>query len=477
VVEAIATRALRGGLALGVRQVLVHGANLLGIVALARMLTPAEFGSVTIALFLQAGIVSVCTLGLGTSLVRQHAEPDALDERSVLAAQHLVAVVLAAFLWTLAPWLTQLFARPAIESELFRAVAVTALLIPLQTVPVARLERHLRFDRLALIEVVQAFAYKGVAVALVWWGAGTRAVAVAVIVRAALAALLSYAVSPWRIGYAFAAGRLRALARFGIPFQAATWVSLVKDSLTPILLGVTAGAAAVGFVDWAQTIATYPTLALMILQRIYVPAFARVQDRPQELSRLVERSIQATNAIAAPIAVVTLALIGPIIELGFGERWRAAQELFYWLWCANLVVPTVTPLIGLLNALGRARTVLGLALLWMIATWVLGAPLVLWLGPLGFGIANLLVQLSAFWAIALARERVRFAVLVNVVPSWICAGTVGLVTALVARRWPPASLLHLGTLGGLALLAYAVALACVLPGEARRTWAALRGVA
>jgi PST family polysaccharide transporter len=371
--------------------------------------------------------------------------------------------------------LTRLYDRPAVETELFRAVALTALLLPLQTIPVARLERHLRFGRLAAIEVVQALAYNLVAVLLVWSGAGTRAVAVAVLVRAVLATLLAQLVSPWRIGFAFAAGRLRALARFGVPFQAAAWVSLVKDSLTPVLLGVTAGAAAVGLVNWGQTLATYPTLALMILQRIYVPAFARVQDRPHELRRLVERAIQATNAIAAPLAVVTLVLIGPIIELGFGARWRAAQALFYWLWCANLVVPTVTPLLGLLNALGRARAVLGLALLWMLGTWLLGAPLVLWLGPIGFGIANLLVQLSSFWAIALARERVRFALLANVVPSWSCAAAVGLVTLLVAHRWPPASLPYLGMLGVLALLAYAVALACVLPDEARRTWAVLRG--
>jgi len=473
--DGIASRALRGGFFLGVRQVLVHGANLLGVVALARMLSPAEFGTVVIALFLLGALASVSALGLGTSLVQRSAAPSALDERVVLTAQQLVAIVLAVALWVVAPYLTLQLVRPGVEAELFRAVALATLLFPLQTVPVARLERQLRFGRLALIEVVQALAYNLVAVLLVWWGAGTRAVAAALLVRALLAALLAQLASPWRIGFAFEATRLRALARFGIPFQAATWVSLVKDSLTPILLGATAGAAAVGFVDWAQTIATYPTLALMILQRLYVPAFARVQDRPQELTRLVERAIQATNAIAAPIAVVTLVLIGPIIELVFGARWRGAQELFYWLWCANLVVPTVTPLLGLLNALGRARAVLGLAVVWMLATWLLGAPLILWLGPVGFGIANLVVQASGFWAIALARQRVRFTVLANVLPSWACAAVVGLLTLLAARRWPPESLLHLGALGALALLAYTVALACVLRAETRRVWAALRG--
>jgi O-antigen/teichoic acid export membrane protein len=472
--DAIARRALRGGLFLGVRQVLVHGANLFGIVALARMLSPAEYGSVTIALFVQSILVSVCALGLGVSLVRQQEEPTLLEERSVLGAQQLVAVLLAVALWALAPWLTRLYGRPVEEVALFRAVALTALLFPLQTVPVARLERHLRFGRLAVVEVVQAVAFNLIAVLLVWRGAGTRAVAVAVLVRALLAALLAQAVSPWPVGVALAGTRLRSLLRFGVPFQAATWVSLIKDSLTPILLGITAGAAAVGLVDWAQTIATYPTVALMILQRIYVPAFARVQDRPQELGRLVDRAIQAANAIAAPIAVVSLVLIGPVIHLGFSARWRPAQGLFYWLWCANLVVPTVTPLLGLLNALGRSRAVLALSVLWMVATWLLGAPLILWLGPVGFGIANVAVQLTSYLAITLARERVRFAVLANVAPSWACAGVVGLATLLIAHRWPPASLPHVAALGGLALSVYAVLLTCVQPDLVLRAWAALK---
>ena len=281
--DSIAGRALRGGLVLGVRQVLVHGANLLGLVVLARLLSPAEFGAVTIALFLQNVLASVGALGLGTSLVRQSTEPTLLEQRTVLATQQLAAGTLALGCWIAAPWLVRLYALPANDLALFRAVALSLVLLPLQTVPVVLLERRLRFARLAVIEVAQALAYNATAMLLVWRGAGTTAVAAALLLRALLAALLANLASPWRIGWACDLPRLRALARFGVPLQAASWISLLKDGLTPILLGLTAGAAAVGFVDWAQKVATYPTLALMILQRVYVPAFARVQNRPVEL--------------------------------------------------------------------------------------------------------------------------------------------------------------------------------------------------
>ena len=475
--DSIAGRALRGGVVLGVRQVVVHAANLLGLVALARLLAPAEFGTIAIALFLHNVLASVCTLGLGTSLVRKADEPVEDDFRTVFTTQHLVAAVVALAGWVAAPWLVALYARPDGDVVLFRAVALATLLVPLSTIPATRLERQLCFGRLAAVEIAQALAYNATAVVLAWYGLGTRAIAVALLLRVALLALLAHAASPWRLRYALHRSRLVVLARFGVPLQAATWISLAKDGLTPLLIGLTAGAAAVGFVDWAQTLATYPTLVLMILQRVYVPAFARVQDRPAELARLVERCVRATNAVAAPLAVVTLVLVGPILSLGFGERWRAAQDLFYWLWCANLFVPTVTPLVGLLTALGRSRAVLGLALAWMLGTWLIGAPLVLLLGPIGYGVANLLVQLTVFWVVRLTRERLDVALLPQVLPGWACAVPVGIATALVAHAWPPASLPALGALAATALLAYGLLLAALLPGDARQTWAALKGEA
>ena len=61
--------------------------------------------------------------------------------------------------------------------------------------------------------------------------------------------------------------------------------------------------------------------------------------------------------------------------------------------------------------------VLALALVWMLGTWLIGAPAILLLGPLGYGVANLVVQLSAFWVVRLARERVALAVLPQICPE------------------------------------------------------------
>lgn len=473
--HALARRAIRGGVALGTRQVVVQGANLLGFVVLARLLGPGELGTVVVALFAQGALTSVALLGLHTSLIRLPREPDAGDLRAVLATQHLVAIPLALACWLVAPTVVALLLAPPGDAIALRAAALAVVLGPLSAVPLACLERRLDFARVARVEVAQALAYNTVAVVLVWAGAGVPGVAVALVLRAAVGALLATRAAPGSIGWRLDVARVRPLLRFGVPLQAVGWMSLVKDALSPVLVGLTAGAAAVGLVEWAQALATYATVALMILQRVYVPAFARVQHAPGELGRLVGHAVLAANAVAAPIAVVTLVLFDPIVALVFGARWEQGRELFSWLWCANLVVPTVTPLVGLLTAVGRSRAVLALSATWTGGTWLLGAPLVLALGPRGYGIANLLVQASAIWVLRLARAHVSVPLLPRVLPPWTCAAATGVATLAVARTWPPGSLASLAALAVASLALYALLLGLLLPREARLAWAAVRG--
>jgi len=473
--DAIASRALRGGAVLGARQVVVQGANLLGFVVLARLLSPGEVGTVFMALFAQSMLTSLAALGLGTSLVRLPREPDDEDLRTVLATQQLVALPLAAACWLAAPAAVVGALAPPGDAIVMRAVALAVVLLPLQAGSLARLERRLDFARVARVEVAQAIAFNGVAAGLVAAGAGVGGVAVAFVVRAIVGVALALHAEPWRVGWRLDVARARPLLRFGVPLQAGALMSLAKDGLSPILVGATAGAAAVGLIEWAQALATYATVALMILPRVYVPAFARVQHEPAALARLVGHAVLAANAVVAPLAVVTLVLFAPIVDLVFGARWHAARELFYWLWCANLVVPTVTPLVGLLTAVGRSRAVLALSATWTLGTWLAGAPLVLALGPIGFGVANLLVQASAIWVLRLAREHVEVPLLPRVLPPWTCAAAVGALTLVVARLWPPSSIVALAALALASLGAYAGALALLLPREARLAWAALRG--
>ena len=468
--------ALRGAAALVVRQVFAQGANFAGALLLARLLSPGEFGLFGIATFGLSALLQLGGAGLATSLVRQAEEPDDDDCRVVFTLQQVVVLIVTIALWLGAPAVARAYGRPLADLWTVRLVALAAVCASLQTIPTARLERRLAFASLAGVEVAQALLYNVIAVFLAWRGAGTLAIGVAFLARAAFGAMLVSLVSPWRIGWRWDLERARRHLRFGLPMQGIGLVSMVKDSITPVLLGLTGGAAAVGYIGWAQLVATYPTWAVMVMQRVYLPTFARVQHDERRLASLVEEVVRLSNTAVAPLAMLTLVLIRPLTTVVFGAQWLPALSAFRLLWIANLLVPTTMPLLGLLNASGRSRTAFGFALAWMVATWALGVPLIAAFGPLGFALANVGVQGLNLLLIRAARRIVPIRVLSMAGPVWLWAAATSLVGAALHATVPGAPALRLAFAFGAALALYAAGLALAAPAALRqaRTWLAPR---
>jgi O-antigen/teichoic acid export membrane protein len=452
----VVRKALHSVMALGIRQVLTVAMSSLGGILLARLLSPLEFGLYAIVTFLLSFLVTFGDVGLAASLVRQAHEPLEEDYQAVFTIQQILVASVVILFWTAAPWIASAYHLPPHERWVFRLVALSLLCTSFQVIPSARLERHLAFEKLAVVEVAMSFVFYASAVTLAWRGVGTFSFAIAMFARSLTGALFVNLASPWPIRWRWDLQRARMHLKFGLPYQGIGVVSFLTSSITPVFIGLLLGAASVGYINWAQMVSGYPVLALMVLQRVYLPVFARLQLHTESLTRLVEQIIRATNALAAPVAILTLVSIEPLTKFVFGQKWLPAIPLFYLLWGTNLFVPTATPLLALLNALGYSQKAFKFTLLFMLGIWVLGAPLILAFGTIGFGIASLCVNASNVILYRVAKAHLSFRILPLIVPAWCIAVVIGLAVFLVMRFWPPTSLLNLGIYIALALTAYAL---------------------
>ena len=421
----VASRAAKSFIVLGLRQVFVQGLNVIGTIFLARLLTPEQFGVYAILVFLQTFLVAFGGTGLAANLIRQHDEPEDADLRTVFSFQQIVVLILAAGLWFCSPVLVHLYGRPETDVWVFRLVAVAFVLTASMVIPQVLLERELSFHKLAATEISQAIVFNVIAVAFAARGYGTLSLGIALLGRATVGALIVNLVKRWRPGWHWNWTILRVHLQFGLFYQGAQFIALVKDSISPLLIGLLLGVADVGYINWAGMVAAYPVLVLMAMQRVYLPFFSRYQSEPRQMVHYLQIIVWVTNAICAPLAIMTAIYIVPLAHFVFGEKWLPAIPIFYLLSFANLLVPSVTPIIGLLNAVGRARTTFKLSLLWMIATWLLSLPMILTFGPIGFAIGNVGVQLTNLLVFRIARKDFGIRIFSSVSRIWILAIAVG----------------------------------------------------
>jgi PST family polysaccharide transporter len=398
--------------------------------------------------------------------VRAPAEPGEAECRAALGLVLAAAGALAVPALVATPAAT----HPAVGLCVAGALVVGAFSV----VPAALLERRFAFAAVARIEAAQALAYNAVAVALAWAGQGVASVAAALLVRAAVGALGVHRAQPGPLLPCWDPRRVGPHLRFGLPALGATVVSQAKDAALPVLVGAAAGAAAVGLVSFAQLAAAAPSLALTILSRLYLPAFARLQADPAALARAASLALRGGHAVVAPLAVLALALAEPGTRLLFGPEWLPALPTFRLLWVANLFAPTALVVLGLFGARGRSRAALAVAAGWAAGTWLLGAPLVAAWGAVGYGVANVAVHGVTLAAIRTVRRDVPLRPLAEALPAWLAAGVAGGVVWHLSAVAPVEDVAGLVLLAVLGLVLHGAAVVLLRPAAGRRVPALVR---
>ena len=242
-----------------------------------------------------------------------------------------------------------------------------------------------------------------------------------------------------------------------------------------MLIAIFLGAAEMGYVNWANMVAVYPLLILTVLQRIYLPAFSRMGAHPESLPRFVERILRGTNGIVAPLAIVTLVFSRSITIIAFGNKWLVALPLFYLFWFSNVFTATSAPLQSLLNALGRSRTTFLFAAVWAAGTWLIGAPLILLMGAIGFAIATVAVNFTNIFLFRIAQSHVRFKIIPVIGPVWVLASALGVVSILVKPFLPLSSLGGLAVCIGIYVSIYGLVCFAIYRSDIRQVWTLFRG--
>ena len=231
-------------------------ASLAILAALSRLLTPADFGVVAMALVFVAAAQVLGHRSLGSAIVQRHE----LGDRHVAAALTLsvaAAAVLAGALWLLAPAIGRLLAEPAVAPALGALTIAIAISGP-ATVPEFLLRRRLRFRALAAAELSsQVLGYGLVAIALAAHGFGVWALVWGAVARQGVFAAAVLAGAPRLPRPGLARRETGEVLRAGAGFSSIAFFDLVAHQGSRLVVGRLLGAASLGHYTRATALAVF----------------------------------------------------------------------------------------------------------------------------------------------------------------------------------------------------------------------------
>jgi O-antigen/teichoic acid export membrane protein len=350
------SRVMRGLVWVGASQAGLQLTRAVVSIIVARLLTPEEYGLAALALVFASLVLVFSDVALGAALV-QRKTLSALDRDTAFWVTVASGIVFTVAGVALAGPIASLYGAPEAK-PLLMALSATFIISALGATQQSLMLRDMDFRRVEMIPMIGAMMGAGVGVLLAFLDAGAWAIIMQQIVAAAGTTLFVWVRSGWRPRFAFSRASLRILGGFSVYMLGHRLLFYFQTNGDRFLIGRYLGTSALGVYAVAYNTMLQPAARLGgPLQRVFSPAFSRIQDEPERIAQTWLRVSRLLAAITVP-ALGGLIIVAPdFVHVILGEQWMAAAPVVQILAWVGIVQALQSLTVDILMSRGKARTI------------------------------------------------------------------------------------------------------------------------
>ena len=319
----------------------------------ARLLTPADYGVVGMAMIYLALITLLSEFGVGAAVINlQKLSHDQIAQLNTVSL--LVGAVSFVLSCAMAKPLGYFFHAPQVAAVV--VVTSTGFLISAaQTVPYSLLQKDLRFKLLAGIEAFRAIVTAVAAIVMAFMGLGYWTLVLGGLLGTLLATILTVAARPERFAVPRFSQLREALSYSNdILITRFAWYAFSNGDF--LVAGRMLGGSALGNYTLAWSIASVPVEKVTaLISRVGPAFFSAVQHDKSELRRYLAGLTEMLALIVFPVTAGLGLVSSDLVRVVFGPKWTGAI-LPLSLLSVAMAVRSITPLLPfVLNVVKETR--------------------------------------------------------------------------------------------------------------------------
>lgn len=343
--------------------------GLVSTLILARLLVPADFGVVAMAMSFMAMAELLTAFGFDIALIQnQDATPD--HYHSAWTGNLLLGLTIT-LIMLIAAWpIAEFYRRPEL-SWVVVCLAFGPLIGGAENIGVVAFRKELTFRREFVFQVSRKLIGFAVVVPLALWLRNYWALVIGTLVSKFASTVISYLMHSFRPRLSLS--KMRELFRFSRWMLAHNLMAFCRERSSDLFVGRMFGAAALGTYSVSYEFANLPTTELGApINRALLPGFAKMES-PQEIASAYGNAIGLLSWLALPVAAGIFAVAPFLVPVLLGMKWLEAVPLMRALAFSGLMLMLHSSICAVLIARGfPARVVLANAIFVAVLIPMLG---------------------------------------------------------------------------------------------------------
>jgi len=298
--------------------------GLLSTLVLARLLTPADFGLIALAMSVVKLVETLSEFGFEMPLIQKRdATRDDFDTAWTLNV--MLAGIICTLIAVAAPFAASFYSEPRIEAILY-FVAAGHFFLAFQNIGTVQFRRQLDFKRDFALQVAQKVCMVAVAIPLAFAVRSYWALVGGIVAGNVAAVIVSYAFLPYRPRFCLKSWRT--LFGFSKWIQVSSMLRYLRDRGFVLVMGRALDAGSVGLFSVAKEIGSVANETLIgPINRAVFPGYSRLANDAERLRDAYKSTLGLIALLAVPASTGLAAISNLLVPVALGPQWQTAAPL------------------------------------------------------------------------------------------------------------------------------------------------------
>lgn len=313
-------------------KIMLKFVNFVITIVLARLLLPADFGLVALALLFVNFFEVTRDLGMESALI--HYDADADDEynthityNTAFIIYPLFALLLYFASYLLAPYAATFFENKAIES-IMRVLLLTIVIWSLGTLPRTLLIKNLKFKKMFIPQVLPKLTYGLSAIIMAYCGYGVWSLVVGRLILETTSVIAYWYSIEWRPSFVFSMEKASYLLSFGKHVAIASVISFIVSNIPIAFIGKLLSAESLGYYTVALSIAGMFTMqAAIMISQVLFPMYSKIHGNIGRLGDWHLFVIKMFSIFVLPASFGIIFISSDFIEVVYGSKWLPSVQV------------------------------------------------------------------------------------------------------------------------------------------------------
>lgn len=294
---------------------------------LARLIAPAAFGAIAIAMVVLHFLNILADIGIGPAVV-QYFQLSKSHLNSLFTLTIYIGVVLTLALYLLAGAIAGYYADATL-TNVCRLMSLVVLFQSLNVVPNALMRKYKRFRSIALRTLFLQIVSGGIAVLVAYRGWGIYALLVSPILTAIGLFSLNYYSFPLQYVFRMSNEAVKMVASFSFFQFAYSFCNYFSRNLDKLIIGKYFSMTQLGYYDKSYHLMMLPLQNVsFVIEPVLHPVLSTLQDNKHELKEKNQKMAVLISNISFPIGLILFFCGGELIKIVYGGQWDAAIPVF-----------------------------------------------------------------------------------------------------------------------------------------------------